>query len=133
MSTLPQISKIHPNLPLGDIIHIEQFKTKANIGIEAWEQQSSQNVAIDIDYPVDCETSANSDNIETTCNYAALTEMVSQFCEANRFNLLETLAEKLASEILKRFTLDWVTLRIRKIGVIAKAQHVSICIHRSKK
>ncbi|MGN1317461.1 MAG: 2-amino-4-hydroxy-6-hydroxymethyldihydropteridine diphosphokinase [Lachnospirales bacterium] len=54
------------------------------------------------------------DDINTAVNYAEVSKYITNFVSKNTFKLIETLANKLAIEILKNFEVNEITLKIEK-------------------
>lgn len=115
-----------------DIISIKELKIPTIIGTYNWERQIQQTLILDIDINCNVQAAANSNQLELTCDYAKLVERIKEFTSINSFNLLETLAERMANLLLDEFALQWIKLRIAKPGAIANAKEVAICIERTR-
>ena len=55
------------------------------------------------------------------------------FVGESEFELVETLAERIAEIVLVEFDVPWVRLSLNKIGAIRGARDVGVVIERSKK
>lgn len=113
-----------------DRIFLEAFEVRCRIGIYGWEQKIRQRVLIDLAYPTDARKAAQKDSIDDTLNYKKVAKFIQQFCESGQFQLVETLAEKLAAQLLKKFKLKEVRLRIAKPGAIRGSKTVGVEIIR---
>jgi dihydroneopterin aldolase len=51
----------------------------------------------------------------------------------SEFQLIETLAERVASMLLKDFGVAWLRLELHKPGAVAGAQDISVSIERGRK
>ena len=78
----------------------------------------------------DIRKSAKSDAIEDTLDYKAVSKTVISFVSESEFQLVETLAEKVAEIILNEFNVPWVRVKINKKGAIRGASDVGVIIER---
>ena len=115
-----------------DTIFLQDLKVETIVGIWDWERKIRQTVSIDIEMAADVAKAAETDNIEGTLNYKAVAKRVQQFVGDSEYQLVETLAEKIAETILAEFDLAWVQLRVSKPGAIRNAKNVGVVIRRHK-
>ena len=113
-----------------DIITIKKLRIQANIGILPWELKKPQEIHVTIQYATDASKSAAQDDINLAMDYSAVREQVIQFVSTQRFNLIETLAEKCAQDLLNYFAISWVSVEIFKPTIFADADGVSIRVER---
>lgn len=116
-----------------DIIFLSELRVEAVIGIFDWERKIKQAVVFDIEMGADIKKAASSDHIDDTLNYKAVSKRVTEFVEASEFQLVETLAEKVAQLIIDEFNVPWLRLKLNKTGAIRGARGVGIIIERGKK
>lgn len=116
-----------------DIIYIEALRIEAFIGIYEWERQVRQTVVLDLEMAADCRRAAASDAIEDTVNYKAVAKRVKAFIDDNRFDLVETLAERVAEVVLGEFRVPWLRLRVNKEGALRGARGVGVVIERGER
>ena len=62
-----------------------------------------------------------------------MAQLVSEFVTTSDFQLIETLAERLAEKVQKNFGVAWIKLELHKPGAVAGAQDVSVSIERGKR
>lgn len=103
-----------------DRILIEGLQVEALVGVYDHERAAPQPLLFDLELSCDNRVPAASDAVADTVDYAAVCEAVRRFASAQRPQLLETLAEGLAGELLRGFAVAMVRVRIRK-PVAAKA------------
>jgi dihydroneopterin aldolase len=115
-----------------DIIFLHDLKVETVIGIWGWERKIRQTVAIDLDMSADIRKAAASDSVEDTLNYKLVAKRVQQFVADSSFQLVETLAEKIAEIVLGEFDVAWVRVRVNKPGAIRGARDVGILIERGE-
>ena len=116
-----------------DTVYLRDLKVDCVIGIYDWERRVRQTLYIDIDLATDIRKAAGSDDIKDTLDYKAVSKRIQQFVGESSFQLVETLAEKLADTILKEFPVPWVRVRINKKGAVRSAGAVGVVIERGAK
>ena len=116
-----------------DIIFLHKLKVDAVIGIWEWERKIRQTVAIDLEMSADIRKAAASDEVEDTLNYKSVAKRVQAFVGESSFQLVETLAEKIAAVVLDEFDVDWVRVRVNKPGAIRGAKGAGVLIERGNR
>ena len=116
----------------GDLIFLRDLRVETIIGIWEWERRIRQVVSIDLEMGADIRRAAATDRIEDTLNYKAVAKRVQEFVGESSFQLVETLAEKIAALVLDEFDLPWIRVSVNKPGAIRGASDVGVCIRRSK-
>lgn len=113
-----------------DIIFLHDLKIETTIGIWDWERKIRQTVAIDLDMSADICKAAETDSVDDTLNYKLVAKRLQQFVGESSFQLVETLAEKIAGIVLDEFDVSWVRVRVNKPGAIRGARDVGVLIER---
>ena len=116
-----------------DIVFIKNLKIDAVIGVFDWEREIKQALYFDFEMAADISKAANSDELKDTLDYNALSIAVTQFVGKSSFQLIETLAERVAELIIQDFNVPWLRLRLNKKGAIKNADDVGIIIERGIK
>ncbi len=116
-----------------DIIFLTDLRIETVIGIYDWERGIKQTVIFDLEMAADIRRAASSDHIDDTLDYKSVAKRVIQFVEGSEFQLVETLAEKVAELILTEFDVPWIRLKLNKSGAIRGASGVGILIERGKR
>jgi dihydroneopterin aldolase len=78
------------------------------------ERKLGQTFTADLEVVLDTQRAAASDSIKDTVSYPRLEEAARKVLEGEPANLLETVAERIASAILKQPTVVQVTVRVSK-------------------
>ena len=115
-----------------DRIFLTGLTTEAIIGIFDWEREVRQTIAVDLEMSADIRRAAATDHIDDTLNYKKVAKRVLAFVEDSRFQLIETLAERIAGLILAEFRVDWVRVTLHKPGAIRHSRDVGVIIERSR-
>ncbi len=113
-----------------DIIFLHDLKVETVIGIGDWERKIRQTVVIDLEMSADIRKAAVSDNVDDTLNYKLVAKRVQQFVGDTSFQLVETLAEKIAEIVQGEFEVAWVRVKVNKPGAIRGARDVGVIIER---
>src|SRR6266481_8085452 len=100
--------------PFSDEIHIEQLEVSARIGVPEHERASPQRLSVSISFWPYQQTRDVADKIDQTVNYSAVAEETKSFVRDQSLNLIETLADRLATHLLKTFRLQKVAVEVRK-------------------
>ena len=115
-----------------DTIYLYDLRVDAVVGIWDWERKIRQVVSIDLEMGADIRKAAATDSVEDTLNYKNVAKRVQQFVADSEFQLVETLAEKIAELVLAEFDVPWIDVRINKPGAIRNARDVGVRIRRTK-
>lgn len=113
-----------------DIIFLHDLRVETIIGIWEWERRIRQTVVIDIDMAADIRRAARTDKVDDTLNYKQVAKRVQQFVTESEFELVETLAERIAAIVIDEFDVPWIRIRVAKPGAIRGARDVGVLIER---
>ena len=116
-----------------DIIFLQDLRIDTIIGIYDWERSTRQTVSFDLEMAADIRKAAASDHIDDTLNYKAVAKRIIAFVGESEFQLVETLAEKVAEIVLNEFDVPWVRLTLNKGGAVRGAKGVGIVIERGER
>lgn len=89
----------------------------ARIGAYPREKHRPQTLTFDLDFDVDAARAAPTDALRETVDYAAVTEAIAEVIARQHYNLIETVADAVATAILARFATRRVRVRVTKPGV----------------
>ena len=115
-----------------DTIFLTDLRVETVVGIWDWERKIRQTVSIDLEMAADIRRAAETDSIDDTLNYKNVAKRVQQFVGESEFQLVETMAEKIASTILDEFEMPWIVVKVNKPGAIRGARDVGVRIRRSR-
>lgn len=113
-----------------DRIFLNELKVDTVIGIWEWERRIRQTVVIDLEMSADIAKAAKSDDVADTLNYKSVAKRVQSFVAESSFQLVETLAERIAGIVRDEFDVAWVKVRVNKPGAIRGSKDVGILIER---
>ncbi len=113
-----------------DIIYLRDLRIETVIGIYDWERRIRQVVSLDLEMAADIRRAAASDAIEDTLDYKAVAKRLIEFVGDSEFQLVETLAERIAEIVRNEFGVQWVRLCLSKPGAVRGAGDVGVVIER---
>lgn len=111
-----------------DTLNIKSLSVSTKIGVYSWEQRINQQLLIDITIPADF--SSCEDNLANTIDYAALCQMVTEFVQAQSFQLIESVANKVADLIQQEFKVINLTIAVSKPHAVKNAGTIQVVINR---
>jgi dihydroneopterin aldolase len=101
---------------VSDVIELRELRVSAVVGILSEERDRTQPLAFDIDIERPMEEAAMNDDLADTTNYAAILRLTVTVARDGAFLLLETLAYRVAREILAfDDAIASVTVAVRKL------------------
>lgn len=98
-----------------DFILIENLEIFANHGVLKEEVVLGQKFLISAVLYLDVSAASANDEINKTVNYAQVCKFITKFVKENTFNLIETVADRLAKELLIEYELlEAVDITVKK-------------------
>ena len=116
-----------------DTIFLKDLRVTTVVGIWEWERRMPQVISIDLEMAADIRSAAERDHIDATLDYKAVSKRIVSFVEESRFQLVETLAERIAEIITREFAVPWVRVAVHKPFAIRGSRDVGICIERGSR
>jgi dihydroneopterin aldolase len=115
-----------------DIVYLRDLEIECVIGIFEWERRIKQTIVLDLDMATDIRRAAASDKIDDTLDYKAVSKRLAEFVGQSQFQLVETLAERVAAVVLEEFKVPWVRVRVNKRRALRNAADVGVVIERGR-
>ncbi|HET7176856.1 MAG TPA: dihydroneopterin aldolase [Gammaproteobacteria bacterium] len=116
-----------------DIVFIRELKVDTVVGIYDWERRIRQSVVLDIEMGSDIARAARTDRIEDALDYKAVAKRVAGYVRDSEFQLVETMAEKVAELVMQEFKVPWIKITLNKPGAVSGSRSVGVIIERGKK
>lgn len=101
-----------------DQIFVNNYVKEIEIGAFRSELGRTQRVEFNVWLDIEPPIYGLSDNVEKVLSYEVIIEAINSELEKRRFNLLETLAEKIAARCLKEARVLRVQIKIEKLDRI---------------
>ncbi len=99
-----------------DWIRLHDLQYQAKHGALPHEKNVPQPFQVDVEIGLDTTLAARDDRLSETVNYAAVVRRINTVMAASPVNLLETLAERIAQEVLDSPRVVQVGVRVRKMA-----------------
>ena len=115
-----------------DQVFIKDLLVRGIIGINDWEREKPQEIAINIVLFGDLHKAGESDDIADTINYRTVTKKVQAHAETAARLTVEALAADLARLCLEEPGVQKVRVRVEKPGAVRFARSVGVEIEREK-
>jgi D-erythro-7,8-dihydroneopterin triphosphate epimerase len=115
-----------------DRIHIRDLALRCIIGVYPEERREKQDVIINITLECDHSAAAKSDRLEDAIDYKGLKKAVIKLVEASQFNLIETIAERIACLCLENAKVACATVCVDKPGALRFARSVAVEVTRRR-
>lgn len=116
-----------------DIVYVHDLQLDARIGIYEWEKRIQQKIRISLEMAWDNRIPAQSDDIKDTLNYKTAAKRVTQLVEANHYELVERLAEEIATTLMAEFNIPWLQVTVGKPNAVSGSREVGVRIERGSK
>jgi len=97
-----------------DRIVLQGIRVDGRHGVLEDERASLQPFEVDVELSVDLEPAGTSDDLDRTIDYRSVDAVVRRIVATESFDLLETIAERIAGEILASISVEEITVRVRK-------------------
>ena len=117
-----------------DKVIIKEAQFMCNIGVSKEERAKKQNIVVDVELFLNLEKASSTDDIKHTINYSEIHSLMKDIAEEKEYKLIEALAENIAKEILNKFSVKKVRVRIKKPEALANrnVKYVAVEILRKK-
>ncbi|MFA5505101.1 MAG: dihydroneopterin aldolase [Vulcanimicrobiota bacterium] len=116
-----------------DYLFLEGLTADCLIGFAEWERLVKQTVVLDFKLWFDMAGLVAKDRVDQgDFNTKALAKRVRAFVEQSEFQLIETLADRIAGLVLEEFPVRSVELRLSKPGAIRGAKNVGVVVFRGE-
>jgi dihydroneopterin aldolase len=97
-----------------DRIRLKNLIFYAHHGFYEAERELGQKFEIDIEVECDLKAPAHEDDLKQTIDYRRIYQIAKQTFEDYKFKLIETVAEKIAGEVLSMPGIATILIRVRK-------------------
>ena len=115
-----------------DYIFLTGLRISCIIGIFDWERRQKQDVVLDLRFPANIRKASLNDHINDAVDYKRISKAAIAFVEKSRFQLVETLAERLTAYLLVNFQLPELFIRLSKPEAIRGSKDVGVEITRTR-
>lgn len=113
-----------------DFIFIRELRLEAWVGIYKHEKIAPQTIEFDIEMATPGDAVFHTHKVADTIDYAKVVARIAELLKAERFGLVEVLADRVAAILLAEFHSPKVRVSVTKLGVLREAKRVGVCIER---
>lgn len=118
---------------LNDTIFVTDLRIEAVVGIWDWERALPQTISLDLEMATDISAAVDADHIDATLDYRAIAKRVTAYVQESKFQLIETMAEKVATLIREEFGVAWVRVAVHKPRAVRGSRDVGVMIERGER
>lgn len=97
-----------------DKIYLEHMEFYGYHGVYKEENKLGQRFIVDLTLELDLKAAGETDNLNMTVNYAEAYNLVKGIVEGKPFQLVESVAEKIANNLLQSFDIQTCTVKVIK-------------------
>ena len=117
-----------------DLVEVRGLKVSGRIGVTADERSNLQPLVISMAARMDTRAASATDDLSATLDYEDLVRQVSKIVQSEEYQLLESLAERIARHVLEhRFVEDvWVRVAKPEAPLDEDVDEVAVEITRSR-
>ena len=116
----------------GDWIHLREVKVRCVLGVYPEERVRVRDVILNLSLECDTRSAAATDRLEDALNYERIEAEILALAVEGRFQLVETLAERVAEACLRHKGVNRVRVVVDKPGALACTKSVAVEIERWK-
>ncbi len=116
-----------------DTIFINDLRVETLVGVFKWERVVPQTVHIDLEMAADARVAAASDDLADALDYHAVSGRVRAFAAEAEFQLIETLAERIADLVMQEFSVPWIKVTLHKTWAVTGHRDVGIALERGQR
>ena len=115
-----------------DRIVLSNMVFEGRHGVLPIERTQAQPFEVDVELHLDLRPAGNGDDLGQSVDYREAFELCRGVVEARSYQLLEALAEAIASDLLARFEVEEVVVRVRKpkVALPGKLDYAGVEIRR---
>lgn len=84
-------------------------------GNSAAEKETGRRFEVDCELAVDISRAAETDSLSKTVDYTKVYKMIEDILKNNKFNLIETLADRMADAVFDNFDIEKLKIKVRKM------------------
>ena len=117
-----------------DLIEVRGLKLRGHIGVTADERAHEQPLVLSIAARLDTRAASATDHLSATLDYEEVVRQISKIVSSEQFQLIETLADRVARTILEHAFVEdcWVRVAKPQAPLAEEVDEVAVEITRSR-
>lgn len=113
-------------------VFVRDYLTDAEIGVWSYEKGASQKIRISVDLSVSESAKHHEDQLENVVCYNEIVIGIKKIIAAGHIQLVETLAEKIATMTLENLQVIKARVKVEKLEAVPEAASVGVEIERRR-
>ena len=113
-----------------EAISIRKLRMQTRIGIYPRERIVAQTLSIDLDIGLPGDQVFQSGKLADTIDYAEVALSIERLAADRHYNLVETLADRIARLVIASFGASWVKVAVAKVGALRNAEYIGVSVTR---
>lgn len=113
-------------------VFVHRLELMASVGIYEVEKRYEQRVLVSVDLDVTDDYDGMSDRLDDVLDYGGIIEAARKIVQQRHFQLIETLAERIADACLADGRVLWARVVIEKPDIVPGCAAVGIAIERRR-
>ncbi len=97
-----------------DVIRLKNMVFYGYHGVSESEKSLGGKFEVDLDLYKDLKKAGQSDSLKNTLNYEKIYKTVLNCTKRNKYYLIETLADRIAKSVLRKYPAEKVIVKVRK-------------------
>ena len=117
-----------------DLIEVRGLRLRGRIGVTADERAQTQPLVISVAARLDTRAASTTDDLTATLDYEEVVRQISKIVSSEEYQLVETLADRIARHVLEHpFVEDvWVRIAKTEAPLAEEVDEVAVEIARSR-
>jgi 7,8-dihydroneopterin aldolase/epimerase/oxygenase len=112
-------------------VYVYDLKITCVVGIYPKERALLQNLFLDIEFDIDFEAAERTENVESTVDYAEVSNRLESWVQKEKFQLIETLAERACVLLFEEWDIiHRVKIKVKKPGAVPQAKYAAVMVER---
>ena len=115
-------------------VSLENIRLYGYHGASENERELGQRFEIDVEIEADLSEAVQTDSMGKTVNYEKVYRLVESEVVGKKYHLLESMADRIARDILEQFDVTEVLVRVRKpsVPIAGSIDHVEVEVSHSR-
>ena len=115
-----------------DHIFIRDLRIDARVGFHKRERHAAQTLRLDLEIGIAGDAVFASDRVADCIDYDKIVERVRALLGEGHFNLVETVADRIARLLIDELGASWARVSVAKLGVMKHTGLVGVSVERNR-
>ncbi len=113
---------------MSSTLYIKALSVEAHVGVHPWEQTTKQRLCIGVELEIDLMKAASSDALSDALDYQRIAEDITRLVSQEHFQLIETVAKRIADYLLGHYVVTHARIQVSKPGALSQAEEVGVIL-----